>query len=99
MVLVGGFIIGFAAAGGVLLLCVSTANEMFPTAKGKITSIVMIASSIANYVVLNASGYLTRLGGDAKGPIYVIMLNIVITAIGVALAIFVNREYSKKGIA
>ncbi len=48
IVLIGGFVLGYSAAGGVLQLCVSTANEMFPKDKGKITSIVMIASSIAN---------------------------------------------------
>ena len=58
--LVGGFVLGYSAAGGVLQLCVSTANEMFPKDKGKITSIVMIASSIANYVVLNVASALTK---------------------------------------
>ncbi len=35
---------------------------MFPTNKGKITSIVMIASSIANYVILNIAGIITKSG-------------------------------------
>ncbi len=59
--LVGGFVLGYAAAGGVLQLCVSTANEMFPKDKGKITSIVMIASSVANYTIISFASYLTKL--------------------------------------
>ena len=99
IVLVGGFVLGYAAAGGVLQLCVSTANEMFPKDKGKITSIVMIASSVANYVVLNIAGQLTKMGGAEQGPLYVILFNFVVTVIGVLLALYVNKEYKKKQIA
>ena len=95
IVLIGGFVLGYSAAGGVLQLCVSTANEMFPKDKGKITSIVMIASSIANYVVLNISGALTKMGGAEQGPLYVLLFNFVVTVIGVLLALYVNKEYSK----
>ncbi|WP_265588917.1 MFS transporter [Terrisporobacter petrolearius] len=99
IVLVGGFVLGYSAAGGVLQLCVSTANEMFPNDKGKITSIVMIASSIANYTVLNLASYLTKVGGTQQGPLNVILLNIVVTFIGVLLALYVNKEYKKQQIA
>lgn len=67
--LIGGFVIGYAAAGGVLQLAVSTANEFFPTNKGKITSIVMISSSLANYIVLNVASYITKAGGDRKSVV------------------------------
>ena len=83
--LVGGFVLGYAAAGGVLQLCVSTANEMFPKDKGKITSIVMIASSVANYTILNVASYLTKVGGATNGPTNVVLLNVVVTVIGVLL--------------
>lgn len=95
--LIGGFVLGYAAAGGVLQLAVSTACSFFPENKGKITSIVMIASSISNYVILNIAGYLTKAGG-VDGPKYVVLLNIVITAIGIVLALFVNKQYVKNGI-
>ncbi|AZV57735.1 MFS transporter [Clostridium sp. AWRP] len=95
--LIGGFVIGFTAAGGVLQLVTSTANAMFPANKGKITSIVMIASSIANYVILNAASVITKSGG-ANGSRYVVLFNAVITIIGVLLAIFVNRQYAKHAI-
>lgn len=73
--LIGGFVIGYAAAGGVLQLAVSTANEFFPTNKGKITSIVMISSSLANYIVLNVASYITKAGG-IEGPKYVLLFNV-----------------------
>ena len=98
IVLIGGFVLGYSAAGGVLQLCVSTANEMFPKDKGKITSIVMIASSLANYTILNVASYLTKVGGAEQGPLNVILLNIVVTFIGVLLAVYVNKEYKKTAI-
>ena len=99
IVLVGGFVLGYSAAGGVLQLCVSTANEMFPKDKGKITSIVMIASSIANYTILNLASYLTKVGGSEQGPLNVVLLNVGVTVIGVLLALYVNKEYEKQQIA
>ncbi|MBV7272927.1 MFS transporter [Clostridiaceae bacterium UIB06] len=92
--LIGGFVIGFTAAGGVLQLAVSTANSMFPTNKGKITSIVMISSSVANYVILNIASIITKSGG-VQGPKYVLLFNAVITIVGILLALFVNRQYAK----
>ncbi|EAD8568601.1 MFS transporter [Listeria monocytogenes] len=93
--LIGGFVIGYAAAGGVLQLAVSTANEFFPTNKGKITSIVMISSSLANYIVLNVASYITKAGG-IEGPKYVLLFNVAITVIGILLAIFVNMRYKNE---
>lgn len=93
--LIGGFVIGYAAAGGVLQLAVSTANEFFPTNKGKITSIVMISSSLANYIVLNVASYITKAGG-IEGPKYVLLFNVAITLIGILLAIFVNMRYKNE---
>lgn len=93
--LIGGFVIGYAAAGGVLQLAVSTANEFFPTNKGKITSIVMISSSLANYIVLNVASYITKAGG-IEGPKYVLLFNVAVTVIGILLAIFVNMRYKNE---
>lgn len=94
--LIGGFVIGFSAAGGVLQM--ATANDMFPTNKGKITSIIMIASSLANYIILNIAGIITKNGG-LNGPMYVILLNIAITVVGVLLALFVNIQYKQNKIS
>nr|WP_160679570.1 MFS transporter [Clostridium sp. C8-1-8] len=96
--LIGGFVIGFSAAGGVLQLAVSTINDMFPKIKGIITSIIMIASSAANYAVLSVAGGITKSFG-VNGPKYVLLLNIAITCVGVLLAIYVNMSYRKTSVA
>ena len=60
-------------------------NDLFPKIKGTITSLVMIASSLCNYTILTAAAKMTSTS--------VIMMNIVITAIGILLALFVNVRY------
>ncbi|WP_330363781.1 MFS transporter [Proteocatella sphenisci] len=95
--LLGGFVIGFSAAGGVLQMATAASNDMFPSNKGKITSIIMIASSLANYIILNVAGILTKNGG-AQGPLHVIILNIGITFIGILLATFVNIQYKQNKV-
>ena len=45
---VGAFVLGYAAAGGVLQMATAVVNDMFPKIKGTITSLVMIASSLCN---------------------------------------------------
>lgn len=90
MCLLGGFLIGFFAAGGVLQLVTAVANEMFEKHRGKITSIVMIASSVANYLTISVAGVLTRIGG-VQGPRWVLLFNMVLTLIGVLLAILLKR--------
>lgn len=82
---IGAFVIGYAAAGGVLQMATATVNDLFPKIKGTITSLVMIASSLCNYTILSAASKMTATG--------VIMMNIVITIIGVVLAVFVNARY------
>lgn len=89
--LIGGFLIGFFAAGGVLQLVTSVANEMFPKNRGVITSIVMISSSVANYAVLNAASLITRVSG-VNGPRYVLLFNMAVTLIGIVLAIILNKR-------
>lgn len=82
---VGAFVIGYAAAGGVLQMATATVNDLFPKIKGTITSLVMIASSLCNYTILSAAAKMTATS--------VIVMNIVITVIGVLLAVFVNARY------
>ena len=53
--------------------------------KGTITSLVMIASSLCNYTILSAAAKMSA----------VILMNVVITVIGVVLALFVNLRYGK----
>ena len=75
---IGAFVIGYAAAGGVLQMATATVNELFPKIKGTITSLVMIASSLCNYTILSAAANMSATG--------VLVMNIVITVIGVLLA-------------
>lgn len=55
--------------------------------KGTITSLVMIASSLCNYTILSAAAKMIATA--------VILMNVVITVIGVVLALFVNLRYGK----
>ena len=80
-----GVVIGYATAGGVLQMATATENDLFPNIKGTITSLVMIASSLCNYTILSAAAKMSSM--------QVIMMNIVITVIGVLLAVFVNVRY------
>lgn len=89
--LVGGFVIGYAGAGGVLQLAVSTTAEFFPENKGTATSLVMIASSIANYTILSLAGYITKVGGSGA-PRMILLLNMAVTIIGILLALFVKKN-------
>lgn len=82
---VGAFVIGYAAAGGVLQMATAVVNDLFPKIKGTITSLVIIASSLCNYTILTAASNMTSSA--------VIVMNIVITVIGVLLAVFVNARY------
>jgi|Cm1ome_4_1110797.scaffolds.fasta_scaffold04948_2 MFS family permease len=87
--LAGGFLLGFFAAGGVLQLVSAVANEMFPKHRGVITSIVMISSSVANYLVISVAGVLTRVGGT-NGPRLVLLFNMAVTLVGILLAVYLN---------
>lgn len=66
-------------------MATATVNDLFPKIKGTITSLVMIASSLCNYTILSAASKMSATS--------VIMMNIVITVIGVLLALFVNIRY------
>lgn len=83
----GAFIIGWAGAGGLLQIATSVCNMLFPKIKGTVTALVMIASSLCNYTILTAASKMTPSG--------VMTMNIVLTAIGVLLGVFVNLRYTK----
>lgn len=85
--IVGAFAVGWAGAGGLLQIVTSVCNMLFPKIKGTVTALVMIAASLCNYTILTAASKMTPSG--------VMVMNIVITAIGVALGAFVNMRYSK----
>jgi hypothetical protein len=79
---VGGF-----GAGGLLQIATSVCNMVFPKIKGTVTALVMIASSLCNYTLLTVASKMTPSG--------VMTMNIVLTAVGVLLGLFVNLRYAK----
>jgi hypothetical protein len=83
----GAFLIGWAGAGGLLQIATSVCNMLFPKIKGTVTALVMIASSLCNYTILTAASKMTPSG--------VMIMNIVLTAVGVLLGLFVNLGYKK----
>lgn len=93
--LIGGFVLGYAAAGGVLQLVTATVSDLFPQVKGTIISIVMILSSIGTWVGVSAAGSIATAGGT-NGPLYVIIFNAAITLLSVILALFVNLSTHKE---
>ncbi len=93
--LLGGFVIGYAGAGGVLQLAVSTTAEYFPDSKGTATSLVMLASAAANYTIITLAGYIMNVAG-AEGPRMVLLLNMAVTAVGIVLAVYVKRSQKRK---
>ena len=96
--IIGGFVIGYAGAGGVLQLAVATTIQFFPENKATATSFVMIASSVANYTILSLAGYLTRMGGS-EGPRMILLLNAGVTFLGVMLAVFVKVMEKRQKIS
>ena len=87
MMIAGAFIIGWAGAGGLLQIATSVCNMLFPKIKGTVTALVMIASSLCNYTILTAASKMQ--------PSQVMVMNIVLTAVGVVLGLFVNIRYKK----
>ena len=87
LMIAGAFLIGWAGAGGLLQIVTSVCSMLFPKIKGTVTALVMIASSLCNYTILSAASKMT--------PSQVMTMNIVLTAIGVALGLFVNVRYTK----
>lgn len=91
MCYIAGFLLGYAAAGGVLQLAVSTTATFFPENKGTATSAVMIASSVANYTILSLAGYITKTAGVAA-PRMILLFNAGVTVIGIILALIVKKS-------
>ena len=87
LMILGSFVIGWAGAGGLLQIATSVCNMLFPKIKGTVTALVMIASSLCNYTILTAA--------SKMAPSQVMVMNIVITGIGVLLGLYVNLRYTK----
>ena len=83
----GAFLIGWAGAGGLLQIATSVCNMLFPKIKGIVTALVMIASSLCNYTILTAASKMQ--------PSQVMLMNIILTGVGVVLGLYVNLRYTK----
>ena len=86
---ISAFVIGFSAAGGVLQLALTTMSELFPANKGTITGVVYTASSLASSILPALIGIISN-----SNVSNIILLNIIVTGIGVALALVVNFRYN-----
>lgn len=87
--MISAFVIGFSAAGGVLQLALTTMSELFPANKGTITGVVYTASSLASSILPAVIGIISN-----SNVSNIILLNIVVTGIGVVLALIVNIRYN-----
>ncbi|MDO4467114.1 MAG: MFS transporter [Bacillota bacterium] len=84
---IGAALIGGFASGGLLQIATAVCNTIFPQIKGTVTALVMIMSSLCNYTLLQMASGMTPAG--------VMTMNIVLTAVGVLLGLFVNLRYAK----
>lgn len=85
-----GFLIGCFAGGGVLQLAAAVIVEFFPDNKGTVTGMVFTASGLAMFAGPNITGWLSGISVS-----YVLVYDIVVTFIGVCLAILVNIRYNQ----
>lgn len=85
-----GFLIGCFAGGGVLQLAAAVIVEFFPQNKGTVTGMVFTASGLAMFAGPNITGWLSGMSVS-----YVMVYDIVVTLIGVCMAILVNIRYNQ----
>nr|WP_052310849.1 MFS transporter [Paenibacillus sp. Aloe-11] len=82
-------IIGFSISG-VLQLTLSVMSEFFSERKGQITGFVYTATSLSYTVIPVFTGFLLKHSQISS----VFMLALIVNAVGIALAVFVNFRYS-----
>lgn len=91
MCIVGGFVLGFTAAGGVLQLALTTMAEFFPSGKGKVLGIFFTSSSVATAVIPFLIGWVST----NLGLRYVMLTDAFIAGLGTLLAVIVLIRYRK----
>lgn len=87
---VGAFIVGFAAAGGVLQLGISVLSDFFPTSKAMMTSAYMLFGSLANFTVPLITGALARINMK-----YIMLFNAGVAGVCVVIGIVLFYRYYK----
>lgn len=88
MAIVGSFLVGFFAAGGVLQLVITTMSELFPAGKGKAVGSINSMCSIAFWVGPWITGILAQ-----SNVSNVILFDIIVTIVGIVLGIIVFIRY------
>ena len=89
MCIVGGFVLGFTAAGGVLQLALTTMAEFFPSGKGKVLGIFFTSSSVATTVIPFLIGWIST----NFGLRYIMLSDAIIAGLGALLAVIVLMRY------
>lgn len=84
----GAFVISFSAAGSILQLSVSVMSKFFPKSKAKVTSIYIIISKLANFVIPLITSYLSNISLQ-----YIIVLNFTFALLALITAIIVFIRY------
>jgi len=84
----GAFMVGFAAAGGVLQLGLSVMTEMIPVGKGMITGIFFSLGSIASFVIPLVLAYIEQT--DMRN---IMLFNTGIAVIGFVLSLIIAARY------
>lgn len=87
----GAFMVGFAAAGGVLQLGLSVMTEMIPVGKGMITGIFFSLGSVASFVIPLILAYIEQT--DMRN---IMLFNTGIAVIGFVLALIIAARYRVK---
>lgn len=86
--IVGGFILGFTAAGGVLQLALTTMTEFYPEGKGRVLGIFFTSSSIATFSIPVITGFISQ-----TNIADIILFDAFIATLGTVLAIVIIARY------
>jgi len=91
IITIGTFLIGFAAAGGVMQLGLSIMTEMIPVGKGTITGIFFSLGSIASFTLPLILAYIEQYNMRS-----IMLFNTGVAAIGFVLALIIASRYKLK---
>lgn len=88
--MIGAFVIGFSAAGGVMQLGLTVMSEMFPAGKGTVTGIFYTAGSIASFTIPLITGQMSK-----TSVANIMLFDVGIALVGFVLAIIIYVRYNK----
>lgn len=88
--MVGGFILGFTAAGGVLQLALTTMAEFYPEGKGRVLGIFFTSSSLATFSIPVFTGIISK-----TSIANIILFDAFIAVLGAILALVIIARYHK----